>query len=187
MLAHDPSTNNMTPQELLGNVLLLIVGGNDTTRNSITGGVLALNKHPREYEKLLQNPGLIPKMVPEIIRWQSPVAHMARTALQDTELGGKQIKKGDRLAMWYISGNRDEEAIDNANEFIIDRDNPRQHTAFGYGVHRCVGNRLAEMQLRVMWEEIMQRFSRIEVVGEPVYLPTSFIHGIKDLQVIIRA
>ncbi len=186
MLAHDPSTNNMDPQELLGNIMLLIVGGNDTTRNSISGGVLALNQNPDQYQKLLQNPGLIPKMVPEIIRWQSPVAHMARTATQDTEIGGKQIKKNDRVVMWYISGNRDEEAIERANEFIIDRDNPRQHTAFGYGIHRCVGNRLAEMQLRVMWEEIMQRFPKLEVTGEPLGLASNFIHGIRDLPVTIR-
>lgn len=186
MLAHDPSTNNMTPQELLGNILLLIVGGNDTTRNSITAGVLMLNQNPGEYQKLMQNPDLIPKMVPEIIRMQSPVAHMARTALEDTELGGKQIRKGDRVAMWYISGNRDESYIENANQFIIDRPNPRQHTAFGYGVHRCVGNRLAEMQLRTIWEEIMKRFPKVEVVGDPVYLSSSFIHGIRELPVIIR-
>lgn len=186
MLAHDPATNNMTPQELLGNVLLLIVGGNDTTRNSITGGVLALNRNPDQYEKLLQNPGLIPKMIPEIIRWQSPVAHMARTALVDSEVGGKMIKAGDRVAMWYISGNRDESEIENANQFIIDRPNPRQHVAFGFGVHRCVGNRLAEMQLRVMWEEITKRFGKVEVTGDPVYLPSSFIHGIRELPVTIR-
>ena len=186
MLAHDPSTNNMEPQELLGNVLLLIVGGNDTTRNSISGGVLALNQNPDQYEKLLQNPGLIPKMVPEIIRWQSPVAHMARTATQDTELGGKQIKKNDRVCMWYISGNRDETYIDRANDFIIDRENPRRHTAFGYGIHRCVGNRLAEMQLRVIWEEIMKRFSRVEVTNDPLFLGSSFIHGIRELPVTLR-
>jgi cytochrome P450 len=186
MLAHDESTNDMSPQELLGNIILLIVGGNDTIRNSISGGVLALNQNPDQYEKLLQNPGLIPKMVPEIIRWQTPLAHMARTALQDTELGGKQIKKGDRLAMWYISGNRDEDYIDDADKFIIDRANPRTHTAFGYGVHRCVGNRLAEMQLRVMWEEINKRFSRVEVTGDPVLLASSFVHGIRELPVTLR-
>jgi cytochrome P450 len=186
MLAHDPSTNNMSPQELLGNIVLLIVGGNDTTRNSISGGVLALNQNPREYEKLLQNPSLIPKMVSEIIRWQTPLAHMARTALEDTTLGGKQIKKGDRLAMWYISGNRDEDYIKDADKFIIDRSNPRTHTAFGYGVHRCVGNRLAEMQLRVMWEEIQKRFSKIEVTGEAKLLHSSFVHGITDLPVTLR-
>jgi cytochrome P450 len=186
MLAHDPSTNNMNPQELLGNIMLLIVGGNDTTRNSISGGVLALNEHPDQYESLLQNPALINTMVPEIIRWQTPVAHMARTANQDTELGGKHIKKNDRVCMWYISGNRDEDAIEAPNEFNIERRNPRQHTAFGYGVHRCVGNRLAEMQLRVMWEEIMKRFPKVEVTGEPLGLASSFIHGIRELPVTIK-
>jgi cytochrome P450 len=125
-------------------------------------------------------------MVPEIIRWQSPVAHMARTALEDTELGGKQIRKNDRVCMWYISGNRDADAIDNPDEFIIDRDNPRAHTAFGFGVHRCVGNRLAEMQLEVIWEEIMKRFSKVEVTGDPVGLASSFIHGIRELPVTLR-
>jgi cytochrome P450 len=125
-------------------------------------------------------------MVPEIIRWQSPVAHMARTALHDTELGGKQIRKNDRVCMWYISGNRDEDAIENANQFIIDRENPRQHTAFGFGIHRCVGNRLAEMQLRIVWEEIMKRFPKVEVTGEPLGLASSFIHGIRELPVTIR-
>ncbi len=186
MLAHDESTSNMTPQELLGNVMLLIVGGNDTTRNSISGGVLALNENPDQYEKLLQNPGLIPKMVPEIVRWQSPVAHMARTAMEDTELGGKQIRKNDRVCMWYISGNRDEEKIEKANEFIIDRPNARQHTAFGFGIHRCLGNRLAEMQLNIIWEEIMKRFPKVEVTGEPLGLASSFIHGIRELPVTIR-
>ena len=187
MLAHDESTRNMEPQELLGNVMLLIVGGNDTTRNSISGGVLALNQFPDQYEKLIQTPGLIANMVPEIIRWQSPVAHMARTAMQDVELGGKLIKKNDRVCMWYISGNRDEDYIDKANEFIIDRTNPRKHTAFGWGVHRCVGNRLAEMQLRVLWEEINQRFPRVEVTGKPKFLASSFIHGIRELPVTIPA
>ena len=186
MLAHDESTSNMDPQELLGNVMLLIVGGNDTTRNSISGGVLALNENPDQYEKLLQKPGLIPNMVPEIIRWQSPVAHMARTATQDCELGGKQIRKNDRVCMWYISGNRDEDAIEKANEFRIDRQNARQHTAFGFGIHRCVGNRLAEMQLRIIWEEIMKRFPKVEVTGDPVGLASSFIHGIRELPVTIR-
>jgi len=186
MLVHGEATKDMPPNEYLGNILLLIVGGNDTTRNSISGGVLALNQNPNEYEKLLQNPGLIPKMVPEIIRWQSPVAHMARTALEDVELGGKQIKEGDRVAMWYISGNRDEEAIDNANQFLIDRPNPRKHLSFGFGIHRCMGNRLGEMQLNIIWEEIMKRFPKIELVGDPKYLRSSFIHGIRELPVIIR-
>ena len=175
----------MPPNEFLGNMLLLIVGGNDTTRNSISGGLLALNKFPAEYDKLLHNPTLIPKMVPEIIRWQSPVAHMCRTALVDTELGGKQIKAGDKVVMWYISGNRDERRIERPNEFIIDRANPRHHLSFGFGIHRCLGNRLGEMQLTILWEEIVRRLPKIEVVDEPVYLRSNFIHGIRELMVRI--
>ena len=186
MLVHGESTRNMPPNEYLGNILLLIVGGNDTTRNSISGGVLALNQFPEQYEKLRQDHSLINSMVPEIIRWQSPVAHMARTALIDTELGGKKIKQGDRVVMWYLSGNRDDSVIDNADQFIIDRDNPRRHLSFGFGIHRCVGNRLGEMQLRVLWEEIMKRFDNIEVTGEPTYLKSSFINGIRELPVTIR-
>ena len=183
MLAHGEATKNMTPMEYLGTLVLLIVGGNDTTRNSITGGVLALNENPQEYEKLNANPDLIPKMVSEIIRWQTPLAYMRRTAIQDTELGGKQIKQGDKVIMWYVSGNRDESVIDKADEFIIDRKQPRQHLSFGFGIHRCMGNRLAEMQLRIVWEEIMQRFARIEVVGEPVRVRSNFVKGYIDLPV----
>ncbi len=186
MLAHGESTRNMPPNEFLGNILLLIVGGNDTTRNSISGGLLALNQNPAEYDKLRKNPSLAANMVPEIIRWQSPVAHMARTALEDTELGGKQIKQGDRVAMWYISGNRDEEKIPNASQFTIDRPNARHHLSFGFGIHRCLGNRLGEMQLRVIWEELMKRYPKIDVVGDPKYLKSSFIHGIRELPVRIR-
>lgn len=185
-LVNGESTKNMPPNEFLGNMLLLIVGGNDTTRNSITGGVLALNQNPEEYARLRADPGLIPKMVPEIIRWQSPVAHMCRTALEDVEVGGKLIKKDDKVVMWYISGNRDEEVIPDANRFIIDRETPRHHLSFGYGIHRCVGNRLGEMQLNVLWQEIMKRFDNIEVTGEPQYLRSNFIHGIVDLPVTIR-
>ncbi|MCZ6658352.1 MAG: cytochrome P450 [Gammaproteobacteria bacterium] len=185
MLAHGESTRDMPPNEYLGNVLLLIVGGNDTTRNSISAGVLALNENPAEYERLLQNPGLVTSMVPEIIRWQTPVAHMARTVAEDTELGGKHLTKGERVVMWYISGNRDEEVIENADQFIIDRANPRQHLAFGFGIHRCLGNRLGEMQLKIIWEEILKRFPTVEVVGDPVYLKSSFIRGIRELPVRI--
>lgn len=185
MLAHGESTKSMVenPRLFLGNILLLIVGGNDTTRNSISGGVVALNQYPDEYQKLRDNPGLIPNMVSEIVRWQTPVLHMRRNALTDTELGGKQIKKGDKVIMWYISGNRDESVFPDADRLIIDRRNARAHVAFGFGIHRCMGNRLAEMQLRVLWEEIMKRFRHVELAGDVVRLPNNFIRGIKDVPV----
>jgi cytochrome P450 len=185
MLIHNKETAklNEDPEMFLGNILLLIVGGNDTTRNSISGGVMALNKYPDEYQKLRDNPGLIPNMVSEMIRWQTPVIHMRRTALQDYELGGKQIKEGDKVVMWYLSGNRDESVFEDADRLIIDRPNARSHVAFGFGVHRCMGNRLAEMQLRILWEEIMKRFHKIEVVSDIERLPNNFIRGIKDVPV----
>ncbi len=186
MLAHGEATRDMEPMEYLGNVILLIVGGNDTTRNSITGGLLALNEHPEQYDKLRADHSLIETMVPEIIRWQTPLAHMRRTALEDTELGGQQIKKGDKVVMWYVSGNRDGDVIENPDQFIIDRERPRQHLSFGFGIHRCVGNRLAEMQLRVLWEEIMKRFDRIEVVGQPVRVLSNFVKGFEQLPVQIK-
>ena len=187
MLAHGKDTRHMEPMEFLGNLILLIVGGNDTTRNSISGGVLALNRFPGEYQKLRDNLDLIPNMVPEIIRWQTPLAYMRRTATQDIEIGGKHIRKGDKVVMWYVSGNRDEEVIDNPNDFVIDRPNARHHVSFGFGIHRCMGNRLAEMQLRVLWEEIMQRFHTIEVVGKPIRVQSSFVRGYAELPVRLHA
>ena len=185
MLAHGESTRNMDRNEYLGNLILLIVGGNDTTRNSISGSVLALNQNPDQYDKLKAHPELIPSMVSETIRWQTPLAHMRRNATRDIELGGKLIKKGDKVIMWYVSGNRDDEVIENPNAYIIDRERPRQHLSFGFGIHRCVGNRLAEMQLSIIWEEIMKRFPTIEVVGEPVRVASSFVKGYEKLPVRI--
>jgi len=187
MLAHAPATRNMTPREYMGNLVLLIVGGNDTTRNSMTGGLYALHQNPGEFAKLRANPALVESMVPEIIRWQTPLPHMRRTALADAELGGKTIRKGDKVVMWYLSGNRDEEAIENADRFIIDRARPRQHLSFGFGIHRCVGNRLAEMQIRILWEEILKRFPVIEVVGEPTRVLSNFVRGFTHLPVRIPA
>ncbi|MDP4540731.1 cytochrome P450 [Qipengyuania sp. DY56-A-20] len=187
MMAHSPATQDMPFLEFLGNLLLLIVGGNDTTRNSISGGVLALNQNPDEYRKLNEDPSLIASMVPEIIRWQTPLTHMRRTAVQDWEIGGKQIRKGDKVVMWYLSGNRDETAIDRASQFIIDRKNPRHHLSFGYGIHRCMGNRLAELQLRIIWEEIHKRFAQVEVTGEPERLFSNLVRGITKLPVRLHA
>lgn len=190
MLAHGEATRDLPsrPHEFMGNLLLLIVGGNDTTRNSISGGLLALNAFPDEYRKLRENPAHVTGTVPEIIRWQTPVIHMRRTALEDIELGGKTIHKGDKVAMWYLSGNRDDDAIDRADDFIIDRARPRQHLSFGFGIHRCVGNRLAEMQLTILWEEILKRnLPRIEVTGQPTRAYSNVLRSISSLPVRIPA
>lgn len=186
MLAHGKDTQNMPPMEFLGNLVLLIVGGNDTTRNSISGGVYFLNQNPAEYAKLRADRSLITSMVSEIIRYQTPLAYMRRTVTRDLEFAGKQMKKGDRVAMWYVSGNRDEDAIDDPNEFIIDRERPRHHLSFGFGVHRCMGNRLAEMQLRVVWEEITKRFRFIEQVGPEERVFSSFVRGYATLPVKVH-
>ena len=189
MLAHAEATKNLVndPMEFLGNLTLLIVGGNDTTRNSMSGGLWALCKNPAEWQKLRADPSLVTSLVPEIIRWQSPIVHMRRTAVADAELAGQRIKAGDKVVMWYISGNRDEDSIDNPNDFIVDRARPRHHLSFGFGVHRCVGNRLAEMQLITLWEEILKRFPTIELLEEPERIYSNFIRGISRMMVRIPA
>ena len=185
MLAHGEATRDMDRMEYLGNLILLIVGGNDTTRNTITGSVLALHQNPDQDRKLRDHPELIPSMVSETIRWQTPLAYMRRRATRDIEIGGKTIKEGDKVAMWYVSGNRDEEVIDRPNDYIIDRERVRQHLSFGFGIHRCVGNRLAELQLKIIWEEILKRFPKIEVVGPPRHVYSSFVKGYEKLPVVI--
>jgi len=183
LMAHNPDTKDLEPMQILGNLMLLIVGGNDTTRNSMSASVLLMEQNPEELLKLKTQPKLIPNMVSEVIRYQTPLAYMRRTALEDIELGGKQIKKGDKVIMWYVSGNRDEEVIDNPNEFLVDRKGARHHLSFGFGIHRCMGNRIGELQVRVLWEEILKRFDRVEVVDEPVRIKSCFVMGIADLQV----
>jgi len=185
MLCHGASTRDMDRAEYAGNLGLLIIGGNDTTRNTISGSVYALNKNPREYDKLRADPALIPSMVSETIRWQTPLAHMARTATADTEVGGKTIKAGDRVVMWYVSGNRDASMVEEPESYRIDRERPRQHMSFGFGIHRCVGNRLAELQLTIIWEEIMKRFPSIDLVAEPTRTHSIFVKGYETLPVMI--
>jgi cytochrome P450 len=185
MLAHNDSTKAMPRPEFIGNIALLIVGGNDTTRNSMTGAVLAFNDHPDEWRKLRDNPSLVDKLVPEIIRYQTPVIHMRRTATRDAELAGRSIAKGSKVVMWYVSGNRDERAIDDPDRFHIDRSRARQHLAFGAGIHRCVGDRLAEQQLRILWEEILKRRIEIEIMGPPVRVYSNFLRGFRSMPVRI--
>ena len=185
MMAHSEATRDMDPKNFLGNLILLIVGGNDTTRNTLSGSIYALNKNPDQYKKLRENPALIDSFVSEVIRWQTPLAHMRRTALEDIEFRGRQFKKGDKVVMWYVSGNRDEEVIDRPYEFIIDRARPRTHLSFGFGIHRCVGIRLAELQLKIVWEEIMKRFDNIELVDEPKRVYSSFVKGYETVPVRI--
>jgi cytochrome P450 len=185
MMAHSDATRNMDERNFVGNMILLIIGGNDTTRNTMTGSLYALSKFPDQYRKLKNNPALLDSFVSEVIRWQTPLAHMRRTATTDIEFRGKHIRKGDKVVMWYVSGNRDDEVIDSPYDFIIDRKRPRTHLSFGFGIHRCVGLRLAELQLRIVWEEIMKRFDSISVVDEPKRVFSNFVKGYETLQVRI--
>lgn len=187
MMAHSEATKNMSTREFIGNFALLIVGGNDTTRNSMSAGLMAMLDNPAEVDKVKADPALMPSLVSETIRWATPVIHMRRTARTDCELGGKQILTGDKVVMWYVSGNRDETAIDEPERFLVGRPRARHHLSFGAGIHRCVGDRLAEMQIRILWEELLKRDLEIEVVAPPVRLYSNFIRGIRSLPVRIRA
>ncbi|WFU84912.1 cytochrome P450 [Bradyrhizobium sp. CIAT3101] len=186
LMAHNAETRDLPAMEFVGNLALLIVGGNDTTRNSMSGGLLALSENPDQLAKLKANPGLVPGLVAETIRYQTPVIHMRRTATRDCELAGQRIRRGDKVIMWYVSGNRDESVIDRPEHFIIDRAKPRQHLSYGAGIHRCVGDRLADLQLRILWEEILARDLDIEVLGPPRRLHSNFIRGIRELPVRIN-
>ena len=184
MLANGEATKDIPTMRHLGNLLLLIVGGNDTTRNTMSGSVYGLNAFPEQYDKLIANPDLVPNAVSEIIRWQTPLSYMRRTANHDTELGGKQIKKDDQVLMWYVSANRDEDVFGvNADDLDIERPNADRHLSFGYGVHFCMGSRLAELQLRILWEEVLARFERIELQDEPERTFSSFVKGYTHLPV----
>lgn len=183
MLANDPVTADMDRAELIGTLFLLIVGGNDTTRNSMSGGLLALLQNPDQLDLVRQNHDLIPNMVSETIRYQSPVIHMRRTALADTEFGGQQICKGDKLVLWYVSANHDPSVFEEPDAFRVERPNARRHLSFGAGIHRCVGDRLAELQLRIVWEEVFSRGMAFELTGEPERVFSNFIRGFASVPV----
>jgi cytochrome P450 len=184
MMIHSDAMNQMDHYEFIGNLILLIVGGNDTTRNTMSGLAYGLDLYPDQRAKLEADPSLIPNAVSEIIRWQTPLAHMRRTATQDTELMGQQIRAGDKLALWYISGNRDESVFgEDADKLVVDRPNARRHLAFGHGIHRCVGARLAELQVGILLEEMAARRMRVNVVGAPERVNACFVHGYRKLPV----
>ncbi|WP_430426722.1 cytochrome P450 [Parasphingorhabdus sp.] len=183
MMINSEAMRDMDPMEFMGNLVLLIVGGNDTTRNTMSGVAYGLSQFPEERAKLQQNPDLIPNAVQEIIRWQTPLAHMRRTALEDHDLFGHQIKKGDKVVMWYISANRDEEVFPEADKIIVDRENARRHLAFGYGIHRCVGARLAELQIRILLEEMHKRRMQVNPTGKQRRVHACFVHGFRELEV----
>ncbi|MDF1736562.1 MAG: cytochrome P450 [Minwuia sp.] len=186
MLANDAATRDMDRAEFIGTLFLLIVGGNDTTRNSMTGGLLALHQNPDQLDLVRQNRDLIPTMVSEMIRYQSPVIHMRRTALQDCEFAGQMVRKGEKVVLWYVSGNRDDAVFEDPDAFRVDRRNARRHVSFGAGVHRCVGDRLAEQQLRILWEEVLNSDLQIEVTGPGTRIYSNFIRGFSELPVRIR-
>ncbi|GAA0478940.1 cytochrome P450 [Parasphingorhabdus litoris] len=183
MMIHSEAMKDMDQMEFMGNLVLLIVGGNDTTRNTMSGLAYGLDQFPDQRKKLQDNPDLIPNTVQEIIRWQTPLAHMRRTATEDADLFGHEIKKGDKLIMWYISANRDESVFENADQIDIERENARRHLAFGYGIHRCVGARLAELQIRILLEEMAARRMQVNVTGEMKRVHACFVHGFRKMQV----
>jgi len=185
MMIHSDAMAEMDQMEFLGNLILLIVGGNDTTRNTMSAVAYGLDQFPDQRTKLEADPALIPNTVQEIIRWQTPLAHMRRTATADTELEGQQIKAGDKLALWYLSANRDESVFEDADSIIVDRPNARRHLAFGHGIHRCVGARLAELQVAVLLEEMAKRRMRVNVLSEPTRVAACFVHGYHSLPVEI--
>ena len=182
MLRSD-AMSSMSPEEFIGNLILLIVGGNDTTRNSMSAFAWGLSQFPEQRAKLEADPSLIPNAVQELIRWQTPLAHMRRTVMEDTEIEGARMKKGDKVVLWYVSANRDDSVFKDPDQVILDRENARRHLSFGYGIHRCVGARVAELQLTTLLEEMAKRRLRANVIEEPERVATCFVHGYKKVMV----
>ncbi len=172
------------PDEFLdGSWLLIIIAGNDTTRNSLSGGLRLLGRNPDQKAKVLADRSLIPNMVHEIVRMVSPVMYMRRTALKDTEIRGQKIAKGEKIVMWYGAANRDPEVFADPDTFDITRDNAAKHIAFGMGAHVCMGQRIANMQLNAAYTQIFDRFPNIEWTGKQTVLPNNFTHSISELEV----
>ena len=186
MMIHSEAMKDMGFNEFVGNLVLLIVGGNDTTRNTMSGIVEALDRFPDQRALFEADPSLIPNTVQECIRYVTPLAHMRRTATADTDLFGHAIKAGDKVVLWYISANRDETVFPDPDKLDITRDNARRHLAFGYGIHRCVGARLAELQLRILLEEMHKRRMRVEVSGRIERVRANFVHGHRKLEVTLE-
>ena len=174
------------PPELLdGFFLLMVIAGNETTRNTLTGGLMALTDNPEEREKLLKDPSLISNATDEMLRWVTSVIYFRRTATKDTNIRGQDIKAGDKVVMWYGSANRDEDIFKDGHLFRVDRENAKKHLAFGAGEHLCLGNRLGHMQIRILFEELLDRFPNIHSTSDPVRIPSNFLAGISELKVRI--
>lgn len=182
-MVHSEAMGNLPALERLANIALLIVAGNDTTRNSIAGLVEALTLYPEQLDVLRADPMLSGNAAQEIIRWQTPVTHMRRTATKDVEVGGQLIREGEKIVMWYISGNRDESVFPDAERFDVTRENARRHIGFGHGIHRCVGARLAEVQIAAVIDEIVERGLRPVMTGKPERLASPFLHGFNAMPV----
>jgi len=170
---------------ILGYLLIVVTAGHDTTSASLAGGLLALVEHPQQMQKLREKPDLIPAAANEMIRWVSPVKHFARTAVEDVEIGGQRIARGDTVMLLFASGARDETVIPDADQFQIERENSK-HVAFGYGPHMCLGQHLAKMEIAAYLKELLPRLEMLELAGEPRYLASNLVSGLKNLPVRFR-
>lgn len=184
VIAESKLGNELLPQEYLdGSWLLIIFAGNDTSRNSLSGTIRLMTEFPDQRAMVLDDPSLIPQMSEEALRMVSPVIHMRRTAMEDTEVNGQKIAKDEKLVLWYGAANRDPEIFPDPNTFNMLRDNVDKHVAFGHGVHKCLGSRIAKMQLRMAFERIFDRFPNIHWTGKQTISPNALVHAISGLEV----